>query len=395
VPVLRRPTLVKGAIALAASLALAALSLALGIASASRDAAPMLAQRTWPVDARSRLDLGLATLGKQTVATPRALELARQAVRRDPTLPQAFVVFAMDKGRSRESRLRQLTYSRELSRRDLGTTLLLMQDELRQGKLAAALADIDIALRTSDRADEIFIPLLVKTTVDPKMVEELETVLVKGPPWGAEFVSAAVQSSPAPRNVADLALRLAKAGRPIPSSTEALLITRLVNSGAYQSAWQLYRLNFGQKAYSLIRNGDFAEQGGVTPFDWMLANEVDRWAARASAERAGDRLNFEVSGGAGGVVAKQVLMLVPGRYLLSTRAGEIENTTAIQPTLTVACTGGGEIARLKVLSVHSAVMTVPYQGCDAQVLGLVVEGDPSARQSTGWIDDVSISPVTR
>ena len=378
------------------------LSLAVGAAGTTRQHAPQRALEWWPNDARALAELASRTLAEGSPAQRReAGAMAARAIRRDPLLPDPYAVLALSRVEDERFATRMMGYSQDLSRRNLATQLWLIEDAVRRNDVAGALRHYDTALRASPRAPELLFPVLSAAIAEPAVTTELARVLAREPRWRIAFIAHAIEHSPVPARIDDLSRLSARLGHPFGAGLDTLLITRLVDEGQYRRALALYeRAIDPAQARRLIRNGGFERPGAGTSFDWLLFDEGDLWARRGQGPD-GIRLEFGANAGRGGAVARQTLLLPPGRYRLGAESGSLEGGDAISPTLVVRCAGegGAELLRLPLrmpadgAARSAAAMAVPA-GCPAQTIALELVGDPAGAERSGWIDSLTVAPAS-
>jgi len=383
--------------------AAAALSLALGVAGVSRDRAPQRALQWWPEDSRALTELAVQALGEGELGQRRrAGDIARQAIRRDPLSSNAYAILALARAEDNASAARAMAYSASLSRRNLIPQLWFIEEAVRRNDIGRALHHYDIALRTSSRAPEILFPILAQAVREEALASALARLLARDPSWKRDFLLHAITNAPDVGAIGDLSLRSASIGHPFEPSLDSLLIGRLVNAGAFEPAFRLYRRTIAPGDSALVRNGGFERADDSTVFDWLLVDEGDLWARRAPGD-TGLRLEFGAGGSRGGSVARQVLLLAPGVYRLQAEAGSLAGAGELAPALIMECAtaSGQQLLRAPLTTPDrgrsrlNATVSVPGSGCAAQRLRLELRGAQSVMERSGWIDAVAIAPLSR
>ena len=146
-----------------------------------------------------------------------------------------------------------------------------------------------------------------------------------------------------------------------------------------------------------MRNGDF-ESGdpGFPPFDWHYVSEGGLGAFREAREGAPGTaaLTLSASTGRNGEVARQLLILAPGRYRLSALAGDVGSDEMSRPQVAVLCAvrGGQDSMRASLPAAESRPgrmqqgFTVPSGGCPAQWLSIVARSDLQTGASEPWVE---------
>ena len=224
---------------------------------------------------------------------------------------------------------------------------LSLEQAARKGNQGQALALLDRMMRLRPADMRELMPQFVAQIAANPQAFDLEDGLAKKPLWAPTFLSlAADEPSILPR------LAQFRIGNPdIDISNEAIdgkLIRLLAESGDYDTAWQLLRLNLPERAASkLVADTQFA------PFDWELAGDA---AQTASLTDTGDLLIDFLSGG--GKAASQVVAL--GRNPVSLvgtvrREGPGEHDILVSAT----CVSGGSGATSTRLGVDTGQLALP------------------------------------
>lgn len=396
-----------GRIAAAAAVTLAAGSLVLssGAAAVLQRAHPTRALAFAPWDARAKVVQAERALagGVAASALTRAEALARDALRRNPTLVPAWrtlgVVYAAK--RNGQAARAMFATSAALSRRDLPTRLWLIEEEVRRGDVVGALGHYDIALRTSPASYDVLLPVLVGASGIPQVAPALGRLLAARPEWSGNFHYRLSQAPPADAATVARTLEVASRGGP-PRNPGALreLVPAFVQRGAFLPALRIAAI-LGDPPARVpkgVRNGGFErEEPGIAPFDWELPQ-----ASGFGAELRGDlgtgtqALVVFASSEAAGDAARQLLVLGPGRHRLRFRAGPTAAPAPRGLAWRVACADGAPLLDRPVDVARAtrgaqAEFTVPA-GCPAQWLTLAVSSDaPDVAEA--WVDDVSVAPV--
>jgi len=336
-----------------------------------------------------------------------AQRLASRALERDPTNVVAArtlgLVYAQRGDHAASDRL--LHYAEALSRRDLATQLWFIEDRVQRNDINGALTHYDRALRTSPRARDVLLPILVQAAADPAISPPLTRLIAQRPPWWPKFLDKLLTESDSP----DALVRTGLAVRLNPADPDervdlAGILNRLVRLGAFDQADALYR-RFGPpppSAGEFVRNGGFESDGGFGPFAWALTDEPDLAGVRRSGDgSSGIGLALISSNGQTGVLARQMLMMPPGSYRLTLRVGSTAaGDESARPKLRIMCASGAGhvIADFRLPAAPSrgqpvaSEFNVPTATCPAQ--WLVVQAGAGLRTQSQsampWIDDVSI-----
>lgn len=368
------------------------------------DRAPSAALRVAPDNARalSAVAARLAVPDSDAATRTEALALAVRAHRRDPTNQRALrsIGFLAElRGDTRAARA-LVTRATRISARDLEAQLWLIEDSVRRDDVPGALTHHDIALRVSKRAPALLFPVLIAATEDRELLPPLLRVLARNPTWGGFFMLNAAGGASRPEHVAWLAERLIERRVPVSGEAVRTLIGRLAGDRRYAAAWRLYAMANPQQRGTLVRDAAFAlSASDGTPFDWSFSQD----AAVANPDSDGDQgfLSFSAPVGAGGVVARQMTLLQPGRYRFAARilASTAPNENA--PTWRILCAGDNEqLARLPILRVDERARDITTEfdmpaGCEAAIIELALAAVDVPGGQEGRVAAVSLTPSTR
>jgi hypothetical protein len=149
-----------------------------------------------------------------------------------------------------------------------------------------------------------------------------------------------------------------------------------------------------------VRNGDFARDEGLPPFDWRYPAD-----GRLVPERRPLRgpnyayaLYLPTDPGREAETATQMLRLSPGSYELGAILGDTPSTQSTRPFLRVSC--AGEPSRILMNAdfpqapPQGRAVAIPFvvpANCPFQWLSIWVRGDlDETAQSTSWITAISL-----
>jgi hypothetical protein len=230
----------------------------------------------------------------------------------------------------------------------------------------------------------------------------LANLLVRRPPWWADFADRLIAQGPSPVAVEYIisSLRL----DPQNISERMLLaaaVNRLVETGNPTLGFRLYRRSVGSAGPVPlpVRNGHFEAENPLPPIDWALSDDEDLQAIiqpRPSAA-GGQALFLVARNGRGGEVAHQLLMLAPGNYRLSALAGAIAGASTDRPQMTLSCAQPSQMLfdfRLPASPYGgngvSQDFTVPSAACSFQWLRINARSGQDSDAPPSWIDDIAI-----
>lgn len=371
-------------------------------AMVSARADPQSALARWPVDtAKAATATVLLATTPSRAQVDRAAALGEAVLARTPVNAEAARNVAMSRllrGDLAQAR-RIIALGEALSRRDVPTQTWLIEDRAQAGDINGALAHYDRALRTSRDSRAILLPVLAQAANDPAIARPLAARLTSRPEWWSDFLGRFTEVATSPvaiRLVADgLKLDLAS---DIDHGRVAQILARLVALGAFAEAKAYHGRATGLGAAAVVDPG-FERDHGLAPFDWQLVDEADRSATRDPRDGArGTALS--VSGTEGREVARQLLVLRPGRYRLQATSGSVAAETLAPPAVSLACAAAGTTPAIASANFPSGqaprrwgmTITVPA-GCRAQWLSISSASNVGYSSENPWIDDIAIVPV--
>ena len=361
---------------LLAGAALATLVTIKGLAVRAAVSDPQAAALLAPYDARAAIASARAEVkAGGNVASPTVKRLVGQALARDATLTSAIEIRALEAEAARQpdraGRLFEL--SSAISRRSLPTRLWLIQRSVNRGDVAGALANFDIALRTSSDAPEVLYPVLASASSDPGLSLPLARLLDRPSEWREGFLHYAITEAHAGPGVTGVLMHMADRRLIVGKQIDQALMGELLSEKAFALAKQV-RGAFGPPSGAgLVADPHFADARQPYPFGWLL---IDSGPGDAQRVRSGGKtaLEYQATPGGGGAVATQLLTLPPGGYRLTVTTAAPANDRTSQPFWTLTCgDAGGQIAVLDQPGTAEASagedFTVP-QGCTGQWLAL-------------------------
>jgi hypothetical protein len=360
-----------------------------------------------PADARARARASEQLVVPERGRPPRpvtepqlaaAEELAREALRRDPTVVMAWRMLGLvAAARNQPDRAaRMFHFAGSLSRRDLLTQLYLIEERVQQNDIAGALRQYDATLRTSGASHEILLPILVSAIGNDGIVEPLATLLNTMPPWRRSFMERLAAGTPDPAGLVQLIQLTHGSASPEEKVQISAAMQAMISRGQFAPAMRVYQLLAADaRGTQLVRNGGFDRPNPYSPLDWQLLSGVD-----VGAEQQGDRLRIHAASGAGGLAARQLLLLAPGRYEISADAGAVDDARAARVSWTVQCANNGEGLMLLEQDMPAlagrirarASFSVPA-GCGGQWLRLNIRPDFDPGGVAAWIDSVALRRV--
>lgn len=330
-----------------------------------------------------------------------ASNLARLALLQDPTAVKALTVLGFQ-ARLEGDEIRSdaiLTYSTQLSRRELRPQIWAIEEAVNRGDIAGALRHFDIALRVSSDGQELLFPTLASALSEPRIRSELLQVMAKRPIWAGAFVRFVANSGINPQSTARFFLEGEKTSLPLTREVRVDLVNALFGKGYPDEAWAYYT-TFSPKAdRTRSRDSNFALASAKSAvFEWSIGDEPGLSAAILKAGQAG-LVDFSAAASTGGLVVKQTQFLPPGRYQIHGRSRGIEQPDISRPYWLLTCLDGRELGRVTVPNSEqdngnfSGMVLVP-EICALQTLSLIVRASNETLGVTGQIEQLQLEPAS-
>lgn len=348
---------------------------------------PFVGERVAPSDPRVRIDMAMYYFyARGGAVPPEQQHAALEALRSAPLSDEPFLLAGVDAlahGREAEGE-RLLVEARRRNPRLRMVRLLLLNQYLKQGRMAQASVEISTINRLVTQAGNVFVPFLAQMVEDPKSGPGLIPLLRREPGLRDQVLLVMANKGADPGRVMAIAGDTVRPSAQ-PPEWQSTLLDNLVKQNRYDAALELWRKLAGRSPEPAGKGiYDPALQGmpGPPPFNWILTERGLGVAERAS----GGGLSAEYYGRDDGDLASQLLMLRPGRYRLSFRAEGDAQGTSSRMAWSVSC-GDAILVQVPVTGVTSAPhpfaasFAVPA-GCPAQWLKLRgVSGDMETGQS--------------
>jgi hypothetical protein len=326
-------------------------------------------------------------------------QLARKALLQDATAVDALTVLALQaqlRNDSEEAR-RIFSHSLTLSRRELRPRLWAIEEAVLRGDIRGALANYDMALRTSRTAPDLLFPVLASALSEQKVRSALLEILADAPPWGEDFLQFATRSGVDPLAAARLLREPGAAGLPVEDGDRTAVTNLLVSRNLFAEAWDFYSSYRKGAERGRSRDPDFTlaiDQPAA--FDW---NAISLEGISSSIQRSGGGglADFSVPPSVGGPVLQQTQMLPAGGYRLQGNSVGIDQPERSRPYWQLTCADGRELGRLTLPNSSerggefSGPFTVPAN-CPVQLLALVARASDAISGISGQIDNVLLAP---
>ncbi len=347
--------------------ALASAQIVRNAAVADRNARAELAASLWPshpavlTDSALLAIAGAAARGQSVPPATRA-DLRRIAAAA-PLSPDPFLIegaIAQTEGRSGEAE-RLLLEARARDPRSRAARYLLAERFFRTGRVTDALIEMQALVSLQQDGAQPFVAALVAYARTPGAAPKLKAFLRRYP-----RVEAAVLSTLAVDAAnTDLVLALANIDDPDPD-WRGRLVASLVEAGQYGRAHELWvQLTGGRPGVGLF-NPSFKELTPPPPFNWAFP-ENSEGVAEPDGKSGLEVLYY---GRANTILARQLLLLRPGRYHMAMTI-EVAGSEEGAIRWSIRCAAEKEpFAELTLRAGNNAVAFDVPSGCDAQWLEL-------------------------
>ena len=293
---------------------------------------------------------------------------------------------------------RSLEAAQRLNPRNRLVHLLLLERYLLTNRFADAAAQFSVLSRLVGQAQPTIATAMAQMLLEPTMRDAARRTLRTDPVLERSVLTALAKGSTEPDDIFALAgpVALADAGRE--GSWGQILVTRLVRDERFATArdvWQrIHRLPAAAVAAPLF-NPSFGPVQASAPFNWTLT----AGGLGAADPRAGT-LTIDYYGRDSGDLARQLLVLAPGRYRLAftTMGGKPDAASRLFWTVTCAGEGGAVLTNVAVPTAPGTrraegAFDVPA-GCSAQTLVLRGEAGEFPSPITLDIGNVAIRAST-
>lgn len=324
-------------------------------------------------------------------------EVARRALRSDPLTATALRQVAVAEslaGRPRAAD-RLLRLSHDITRRELGTSWLLIEAALERGDAVAVMRHFDEALMTSLAAGQLMYPALSAALFDPGLRAALVPYVRAGRGWVPGLIHHALTDAKAGKYVGALVLEAGGLPRsPVYAEIDSGILRAVAATGDFQVASALLR-QLGAGAIAIDPGfSEAATDARFGPFAWSFVDRQDLSGRRDD----GGRLHVRVSTPRPGKVAVRTLMLPAGRYRFSQKVEAPREDGAAAAKWEMTCLPGPTIRPLWSLelpvrrtSSHYAGQFEVPAGCAGQQLSLVVAGRGEQEDAEILVDGLELA----
>jgi len=278
--------------------------------------------------------------------------------------------------------------------------LLLLDRYLRTARYADAAAQFSVLARLLGAAQVPIATAMAKMTMAPETRDAVRHTLRTDPVLERSVLVALAKSDTPPDAIFALASPAGLADARAKDSWGPVLVNRLVERGQYplaRSVWQrVYEVAPAQAA-APITNASFRETAAAPPFDWTLtANSL------GAADIHNNSLTVDYYGRDSGDLARQLLVLQPGRYRFAFTVDPGKTDGAARLYWSLACGSAAPSDRNQLMNVAVTATAKPHRivaeiviptGCPAQTLTLRGEAGDFPSPLGVTLRDLDLRPL--
>jgi hypothetical protein len=388
-------TIGRRALAVAIALLLAAQVIRNAAVGALAPINPQAVRGIWPGHPDVALSLGMieiAAAARRGGAVERPeFEMIDAAATKAPLAPEPFLVRGVQAQLAGDGKLAERAFQAAEWRdpRSLPARYFLADHYLRSGNVQGGLLEFATLARLAPSGILSVTPFVASYARDSSRWPQIR-MLFRAEPELQEMTLEAMAADPA--NSTSILALADRAHRSAASPWLPRLLAALVAHGEYGKARIIWAEVAGvrPKTGELLFDSDFSEDAPPPPFNWALTSSTVGLAERQS----GGRLHVIYYGQEDGVLASQLLVLMPGRYRLAMRVvGSPPQKSSLR--WSVACANAQTPLAsfgLDSLVGRPWIFIVPV-GCGAQRLDLAGSSSDIAEQVEVTITGLSLTKV--
>lgn len=256
------------------------------------------------------------------LVSDRSIALARAGFAAEPLAVRTLATLALgaEKAGSKDRAVALFGSVEKLTRRNEIANHWRIVHFSQLGDEDEAFRGLDRIMRTSPRLLEVYLPALADGLARANSVEPLVQVMASKPEWSAGFWNEVTARPRSYANASLLRRRLADGPWGLDQTTESdkRLIAAMAATGQYDAAAALAcklescAVGRGGRT-SRLNNGSFTSFAKLPPFDWQIFATGDFGGQIVPKNSA---LDISALPETGGLVARQLVRLQPGRYVL-------------------------------------------------------------------------------
>jgi hypothetical protein len=307
------------------------------------------------------------------------LDAVRQAAAAAPLDARAYLILGHQQlldGMPRRA-LATLEAGQRLDPRQRLIHLLLLDRYLRTARYADAAAQFSVLARILGATQVPIATAMAKMTMAPETHDAVRHTLRTDPALERGVLIALAKSDIAPDAIFALASPAGRADARAKESWGPVLVNRLVERGQYPTARSIWQRIYGvapAQAATLITNTGFRKTTASPPFDWTLTA-----SGLGAADIRDGSLMVDYYGRDSGDLARQLLVLRPGRYRFAFTVDPGKTDGAAKLYWSLACESGAPSDRNQLMNVAVTATAKPHRAaaeivvpdaCPAQTLTL-------------------------
>jgi hypothetical protein len=365
-------------------------------------ARPAAAALIAPSDPRVSLTLAMrefqATGGR---VRPQTRQAAIDALRHAPLADEPYFLAGMaalvDGDEAKAEQL--LVEARRRNPRSRFARLILLDRYLRTGKIDKATGEMTALGNLIPDAGQILTGELARLAQAPATARALVQALRRNPAPRDDLLEYLAGAGSDPNLILSIAREVpAPRATPGGSAWQAKLVTKLVERGQVDRAYQLWRTFSSPRAPARkdgLYDAEMRGLPGMAPFNWYFPT-----TSAGAAERSPTGLQVEFYGRDDAELAGQLLILAPGRYRLSVIAEGTADGESSKISWKVECLQSkaslGELVLSKVNYSPRRLggeFTVPAQGCSAQWLRLIGTSSEFTKAQNATLRSLTLAAV--
>ncbi|MEI9852608.1 MAG: hypothetical protein WDN24_19100 [Sphingomonas sp.] len=327
--------------------ALAAIWLAASaIGAITSYSAPGVALAASPRNGFAYQQLALAHLAAtggdlRTVRIPNAdAVLAREALRREPLATGAISLLGLASASAGASGSAEALFlaANRLDKREPIASGWLIERYRAAGRPDEVLRLLGDALKVRPGMTQQVMPALAIGLAQPGTTGFFRSALSRYPEWRKGFWDAVATTPAALPNAAELRARMLRDGEPL-GDVDRQLVDAFVRAGRFDLAIAFSRgIPQREATRELVRDPAFADEGPLPPLDWELHSDGRIGAALNTTSGT---LEITALQGTGGIVARQLIEVPPGDYLLRAKLATARLTNGAEVVIRLSCAARG------------------------------------------------------
>jgi hypothetical protein len=327
-----------------------------------------------------------------------AIELSMTGYVQEPLNPTALrtLAFIADADDNRPRARRLMTVASHLTRRDLATNAWLGQDYARLGDEDNALLASDQALRSSERAQELILPVLLDYLRNDEVVPPVVELLSQEPLWQDAFWASAPRFSASLGNLARVREAVARDGIKVRPEYDRTLVSELANHGHLASAERLVHLLAADDRADdeVIRNGEFDTVTAFEPFGWELFFDSSLSTDLSQSQGV---LRVSTFADGGGRAARQAVSLPRDVYTLIVKADEWDQLDERALYVRLDCAEVRNPPATTPIAIDRPSLSVtfrkPQANCTYYWLTIFARSREDRRDNVVTLDRISLRPA--